>query len=53
MICGTALAIAWRSLFPLYRLAQIMGYDSLDTTKLYILGTKQDLQQAVETIAWT
>lgn len=37
---------------PLHRLAQIMGHDSLDTTKLYIRGTKQDLQQAVETIAW-
>lgn len=36
-----------------YRIAQIMGYDSLDTTKLYIQGTEQDLQQAVETIAWT
>lgn len=38
---------------PLHRLAQIMGHDSLDTTKIYIQGTKQDLQQAVETIAWT
>lgn len=38
---------------PLHRLAQIMGHDSLDTTKLYIQGTKHDLQQAVETIAWT
>ena len=38
---------------PLHRLAQIMGHDSLDTTRLYIQGTKQDLQQAVETIAWT
>ena len=37
---------------PLHRLAQIMGHDSLDTTKLYIQGTKHDLQQAVETIAW-
>ncbi len=37
---------------PLHRLAQIMGPDSLDTTKLYLQGTKQDLQQAVETIAW-
>jgi Phage integrase family len=37
---------------PLHRLAQIMGHDSLDTTKLYIQGTKQDLQRAVETIAW-
>lgn len=34
---------------PLHRLAQIMGHDSLDTTKLYIRGTKQ----AVETIAWS
>jgi len=38
---------------PLHRLAQIMGHDSLDTTKLYVQGTKNDLQQAVETIAWT
>lgn len=37
---------------PLHRLAQIMGHDSLDTTKLYVQGTKQDLQLAVETIAW-
>ena len=38
---------------PLHRLAQIMGHDSLDTTTLYIQGTKHDLQQDVETIAWT
>ena len=38
---------------PLHRVAQIMGHDSLDTTKLYVQGTKRDLQQAVETIAWT
>jgi integrase/recombinase XerC len=38
---------------PLHRLAQIMGHDSLDATRLYIQGTQQDLQQAVETIAWT
>jgi len=38
---------------PLHRLAQIMGHDSLDTTKLYIQGTRHDLHQAVETIAWT
>ncbi len=37
---------------PLHRLAQIMGHDSLDTTLIYIQGTEQDLQQAVETIAW-
>jgi integrase/recombinase XerD len=37
---------------PLHRLAQIMGHDSLDTTMLYIRGTKQDLQQDVEKIAW-
>ena len=40
-------------LVPLHRLAQIMGHDSLDTTKVYIQGTKHDLHQAVETIAWT
>lgn len=37
---------------PLHRLAQIMGHDSLDTTMLYIRGTKGDLQQEVEKIAW-
>lgn len=37
---------------PLHRLAQIMGHDSLDTARLYVWGTKHDLQQAVETIAW-
>jgi integrase/recombinase XerD len=37
---------------PIHRLAQIMDHDSLDTTLLYIQGTPQDLQQAVETIAW-
>jgi hypothetical protein len=40
------------SVVPLHRLAQIMGHDSLDTTMLYIRGTKQDLQQDVEKIAW-
>ena len=39
-------------LVPLHRLAQIMGHDSPDTTLLYVRGTSQDLQQAVETIAW-
>jgi len=38
---------------PLHRLAQLMGHDSLDTTLLYVRGTQQDLQQAVEAIAWT
>ena len=38
---------------PLHRLAQIMGHDSLDTTKLSIQGTKHDVQQAIDTIAWT
>lgn len=37
---------------PLHWLAQIMGHDSLDTTMLYVRGTKQDLQQDVEKIAW-
>lgn len=37
---------------PLHRLAQLMGHDSLDTTLIYVQGTKEDLQQAVETIAW-
>ena len=38
---------------PLHRLAQMRGHESLDTTKLSIQGTKHDVQQAVETIAWT
>lgn len=38
---------------PLHRLAQIMGHDSLDTTKWSIQGTKHDVQQAARTIAWT
>lgn len=38
---------------PLHRLAQIMGHDSLDTTRMYTQGTRRDLQQSVETIAWT
>jgi integrase/recombinase XerD len=38
---------------PLHRLAHIMGHNSLDTTILYIRGTKQDLQHDVEKIAWT
>jgi integrase/recombinase XerD len=37
---------------PLHRLAQLMGHDPLDTTVRYVRGTQQDLQQAVETIAW-
>ncbi len=37
---------------PLHRLAQLMGHDSLDTTTLYVRGTKADLQAAVEGIAW-
>jgi len=34
---------------PLHRLAHVMEHDSL----LYIQGTRHDLQQAVEIIAWT
>jgi len=37
---------------PLHRLAQIMGHDSLDTTMVYVRGTQEDLQRAVEDIAW-
>ncbi len=37
---------------PMHRLAQIMGHDSLDTTMLYMRGTKQDLQHEVDKIAW-
>jgi integrase/recombinase XerC len=37
---------------PLHRLAQIMGHDSLDTTLRYVQSTQQDLQSAVEKIAW-
>lgn len=38
---------------PIHRLAQIMGHDSLDTTMIYVEATRSDLQQDVETIAWT
>lgn len=38
---------------PLHRLAQIMGHDSLDTTMIYIRGTRSDLQKEIEKIAWT
>lgn len=37
---------------PIHRLAQIMGHDSLDTTMIYIRGTRSDLQKEVEKIAW-
>jgi integrase/recombinase XerD len=37
---------------PLHRLAQIMGHDSLDTTMIYVRGTRGDLQKEVEKIAW-
>jgi integrase/recombinase XerC len=37
---------------PLHRLAQLMGHDSVDTTLRYVRGTRQDLQQSVEPIAW-
>jgi len=37
---------------PLHRLAQLMGHDSLDTTMIYIQGTRRDLQKEVEKIAW-
>jgi integrase/recombinase XerD len=37
---------------PFHRLAQLMGHDSLNTTMRYIQGTRQDLQQEVEKIAW-
>ena len=37
---------------PLHRLAQIMGHDSLDTTMIYVRGTRSDLQKEVEKIAW-
>ncbi|MCL5290194.1 MAG: tyrosine-type recombinase/integrase [Bacillota bacterium] len=37
---------------PLHRLAQIMGHDSLNTTKVYVRATRADLQAEVEKIAW-
>jgi len=37
----------------LYQLAPIMGHDSSNTTKLYVQGTKHDVQQATRTFAWT
>lgn len=38
---------------PLHRLAQLMGHDSLDTTRIYTQGTRGDLQREVEKIAWS
>ena len=40
------------AMVPLHRLAQMMGHDSLDTTMISVQGTKQDVQQEVEKIAW-
>ncbi len=37
---------------PTWAETLIMGHDSLDTTMIYVRGTRQDLQQAVEAIAW-
>ncbi|MGI8912561.1 MAG: tyrosine-type recombinase/integrase [Chloroflexota bacterium] len=37
---------------PLHRLAQLMGHDSLDTTRIDVASTRADLQEAVERIAW-
>ncbi len=37
---------------PLHRLAQIVGHDSLDTIMIDAQGTKQDVQQEVEQVAW-
>lgn len=38
---------------PLYRLALLIEHDSFNTTMLYVRGTQRNLQQAVESIAWT
>ena len=41
---------------PLHRLAHVMGHDSFRfeiRPKMYIQGTRHDVQQAIETIAWT
>ncbi len=38
--------------FPLHQLAQLMGHDSLDTTKMYVQGTKAELQRDIEKFAW-
>jgi hypothetical protein len=35
-----------------HRLAQLTGHDSLHTTLRYVRAKHEDLQQAVETIAW-
>ena len=37
---------------PLRRLAQIMGHDSLDTTRIDTQDTPEDLHREVEKIAW-
>ena len=39
-------------LHAVQNIEKLVGHDSLDTTMRYVQGTRQDLQQAVETIAW-
>ena len=46
--CGYRMAEA----VPIHRRAHSMGPDALDTTMLYMRGTRSDLQQEVEQIAW-
>lgn len=36
----------------LHRIAELLGHDSLDTTRIYIQSTQTDLQKVVEEIAW-
>ena len=50
MIYATVLATAWLRVYPCIVWPRSWAHDSLDTTLLYIQGTPQDLQQAVETI---
>ncbi len=37
---------------PVHRLAYIMEHDSLDTTLLYLRGTRREVQWGGENIAW-
>ncbi len=37
---------------PLDRVSLLLGHDSLDTTAIYTTPSQQDLQEAVESIAW-
>jgi site-specific recombinase XerD len=37
----------------LERIAELMGHENLETTRIYVTPSKQDLAVAVEQIAWS